>query len=304
MAKEKNLEWFRHDVNASTTIQMKKVLAKHGNKGYAVVFRLMEMLGNERTMPADYESLAFLAKDLSTSEDEISRETVEDVILRSGYFCVDAEADDPYFFAPEIDDSFDEMAKNSQKFQKMAEKRWQKEKGMRTHSAGNAQAMHITRHNKTRQDITSQDKTRQDITDTTKQNLHQPSQNLHMVQKVAEGLEGYNFGSNFLNDEYGSNASESTNGIYAYRPEPAIELPRNLEEFQAFIFKTLKQHNHHDDFTTDEVQQFAFDVFNSYQEIDWTDLGQKPIEDWKAFMRVKIRKGHMHKYFGKEIQSP
>ena len=122
MKKEKlEQHWFKHDINASNNGKLIKLQANEGLEGYAVYWKLIELLYiNEGRYEFSLDELAFT---LRISRLEYSNSLIESVIKNYGLF----NYDDDIFYSDRVIQGLADIYDKSKKATESANKRYQKE---------------------------------------------------------------------------------------------------------------------------------------------------------------------------------
>jgi hypothetical protein len=124
----KDTYYFTHDYNARNDIKIKKLILKHGMKGYGLYWAIIEELyQNANALPTDYETIAF---DMRSNSEE-----VESIINDFNLF----EIKDAYFCSNSVERRLNERSEKSEKARESANKRWNKNaNALQTHCDSNA----------------------------------------------------------------------------------------------------------------------------------------------------------------------
>tara|TARA_B110000879_G_C10753573_1_gene348823 strand:+ start:49 stop:477 length:429 start_codon:yes stop_codon:yes gene_type:complete len=110
--------WFKHDMNASTDNKIIKLEFKNGLEGYAVFFKVIELLmSNDGKIENNIE---LICNFLRTTNQELVSTTINDFDL----FVIE----DGYIYNERVDNQLNEITEKSKKARKSANKRWNKEK--------------------------------------------------------------------------------------------------------------------------------------------------------------------------------
>lgn len=122
MKKEKlEQHWFKHDINASNNGKLIKLQANEGLEGYAVYWKLVELLYiNEGRYELNLDELAFT---LRISHLEYAERLLESVIMKYGLF----QYDDDIFYSDRVIEGLADIYTKSKKATESANKRYQKE---------------------------------------------------------------------------------------------------------------------------------------------------------------------------------
>jgi hypothetical protein len=122
MNKEKlEQHWFKHDINASNNGKLIKLQANEGLEGYAVYWKLVELLYiNEGRYELNLDELAFT---LRISHLENATKLIQSVIMNYGLF----NYDDDIFYSDRVTQGLADIYTKSKKNSENAKKRHQKE---------------------------------------------------------------------------------------------------------------------------------------------------------------------------------
>lgn len=122
MKKEKlEQHWFKHDINASNNGKLIKLQANEGLEGYAVYWKLVELLYiNEGRYELNLDELAFT---LRISHLENATQLIQSVIMNYGLF----NHDDDIFYSDRVIQGLADIYTKSKKNSENAKKRHQKE---------------------------------------------------------------------------------------------------------------------------------------------------------------------------------
>jgi hypothetical protein len=119
--------YFPHDYNARSDYKIKRLLAKHGVKGYGVFWAIVESLyNNANALPTDYDSIAY---DL-----QCDKEIVESIVNDFDLFFVKGD----YFMSNSVQSRLNERDKKSERAKKSAEIRWKDTDAKRSQCDSNA----------------------------------------------------------------------------------------------------------------------------------------------------------------------
>lgn len=116
------IKFFGHDVDTTNDLKIIKLLAKHGNRGYGIWWRLVELLykSSNFKLPADYELLG----NYFAEPHELIRSIVEDFEL----FAIE----DNTFYSKSATARAKKMKKKIDNAKKAVKARWDKEKESKT----------------------------------------------------------------------------------------------------------------------------------------------------------------------------
>lgn len=122
MKKEKlEQHWFKHDINASNNGKLIKLQANEGLEGYAVYWKLVELLYiNEGRYELNLDELAFT---LRISHLENATQLIQSVIMNYCLF----NYDDDIFYSDRVIQGLADIYEKSKKATESANKRYQKE---------------------------------------------------------------------------------------------------------------------------------------------------------------------------------
>ena len=122
MKKEKlEQHWFKHDINASNNGKLIKLQANEGLEGYAVYWKLIELLYiNEGRYEFNLDELAFT---LRISHLEHAERLLKSVIMSYGLFVYD----DDIFYCDRVIEGLSDIYTKSKKASESAKIRHQKE---------------------------------------------------------------------------------------------------------------------------------------------------------------------------------
>ena len=122
MKKEKlEQHWFKHDINASNNGKLIKLQANEGLEGYAVYWKLVELLYiNEGRYELNLEELAFT---LRINHLENPTQLIQSVIMNYGLFIYD----DDIFYSDRVIEGLAGIYEKSKKASESAKIRHQKE---------------------------------------------------------------------------------------------------------------------------------------------------------------------------------
>ena len=122
MKKEKlEQHWFKHDINASNNGKLIKLQANEGLEGYAVYWKLVELLYiNEGRYELNLDELAFT---LRINHLENSSQLIQSVIMNYGLFIYD----DDIFYSDRVIEGLAGIYEKSKKASENAKIRHQKE---------------------------------------------------------------------------------------------------------------------------------------------------------------------------------
>ena len=113
--------WFKHNINASNNSKLIKLQANEGLEGYAVYWKLIELLYiNEGRYEFNLDELAFT---LRISRLEYSNSLIESVIKNYGLF----NYDDDIFYSDRVIQGLADIYTKSKKNSENAKKRYSKE---------------------------------------------------------------------------------------------------------------------------------------------------------------------------------
>jgi uncharacterized protein YdaU (DUF1376 family) len=123
----KDTFYFSHDYNSRTDIKIKRLIAKHGMRGYGIFWAIVEDLyNNANALPLDYESIAYdLREDVKI---------VESAVNDFSLFLISENE----FGSESVERRLNERNEKSVNASKAANLRWER---VRTHSEVNANAL-------------------------------------------------------------------------------------------------------------------------------------------------------------------
>lgn len=129
----KKTNYFSHDSNSRNDSKILAVRIKYGVEGYGIYFMILERLREESDYMCikDYNSIAF---DLRVESSKV-KSVVEDFGL---FIFTD---DGKYFYSESFMKRMEFKDEKSKKASESANKRWEKEKSMRTHTDKDADAL-------------------------------------------------------------------------------------------------------------------------------------------------------------------
>lgn len=125
-------EYFPHDCNASDDPKVMLMMAQLGLEAYGIYWILVEYLRQQPGYTAPLVLLDPLSRRYGTS-----KEKFETIVTRFGLF----DCTDTHFFSPSLIRRMQPVDNKKEYMKELALKRWNDPDAMRTHSAGNAQAM-------------------------------------------------------------------------------------------------------------------------------------------------------------------
>ena len=144
-------EYFPHDMDASDNPKMMIMMTQLGLEAYGIFWILIEYLRKQK----EYKAPRLLVDALSRRYGS-SREKFEAVITNYSLF----EFDDQNFWSPSLTRRMLPLDNKRERMRQLALTRWDDANAMRTHSAGNAQAMQ----SKSNSNSKSNSKSKEEIT--------------------------------------------------------------------------------------------------------------------------------------------
>ena len=109
--------WFKHDMNASTDNKIRKLEFRNGLEGYAVFFKIVELLMINNG-EIEY-NIKLISHFLGTTNEEL----VYSIINNFGLFIVD----NGYISNERVSNQLSKITEKSKKAKESAKKRWNKE---------------------------------------------------------------------------------------------------------------------------------------------------------------------------------